>query len=322
MYLEVAHEIFTGKGSVAATANYVNGFFSQVILLYSNESVNMTINELVIWDVDDPYTGPSTSDYLTQFRDALAGSYNGDLAHLLGYNGGGGIAYVDVVCNSFYGVGYSGVNSGYNNVPAYSWTVEVVTHELGHNLGSPHTHACAWNGNNTAIDGCGPAAGYSEGCNAAVPASGTIMSYCHLVGGVGIDFNLGFGSQPGDRIRDRVYNGSCLTSCATVPLSVSITSSSDISCSGTNDGSATASGSGGTGNYTYSWSNGGTGATISNLSAGGYIVTVADGNTTATDTVIISDPNNTYYADTDNDSYGDPNNSIIDCSAPIGYVAD
>ena len=30
----------------------------------------------------------------------------------------------------------------------------------------------------------------------------------------------------------------------------------------------------------------------------------------------------TYYADTDNDTYGDPNSTIIDCTPPIGYVTD
>jgi len=69
----------------------------------------------------------------------------------------------------------------------------------------------SWNGNGTAIDGCGPEAGYDEGCDAEIPTSGTIMSYCHLVADVGIDFNLGFGQQAGDLIRSRVNNASCLT---------------------------------------------------------------------------------------------------------------
>ncbi|MCK6693855.1 MAG: M12 family metallo-peptidase [Thermoanaerobaculia bacterium] len=213
MYMEADYTIYQNKGSVAAATSYINGFFSQVALLYANESINIVLNELLVWDVVDPYTGPSSSQYLTQFRNAMNGNYNGDLAHLVGFTGGGGIAYLDVLCNNYYGVGYSGINTTYSNVPTYSWTVEVVTHEIGHNLGSPHTHACAWNGNNTAIDGCGPAAGYSEGCNANLPTAGTIMSYCHLVSGVGIDFNLGFGPQPGDRIRSEVYNAACLTTC-------------------------------------------------------------------------------------------------------------
>lgn len=213
MYMEADYTIFQNKGSVANATAYITGFFSQVALLYANESINIVLNELLVWDVADPYTGPSSSNYLTQFRNALNGNYNGDLAHLVGFTGGGGIAYLDVLCNAYYGVGYSGINTTYSNVPTYSWTVEVVTHEIGHNLGSPHTHACAWNGNNTAIDGCGPTAGYSEGCTAALPTAGTIMSYCHLVSGVGINFNLGFGPQPGDRIRSEVYNAPCLTTC-------------------------------------------------------------------------------------------------------------
>ena len=213
MYMEADYTVFQNKGSVANATAYITGFFSQVSLLYANESINMVLNELLVWDVADPYTGPSSSNYLTQFRNYLNGVYNGDLAHLVGFTGGGGIAYVDVLCNSYYGVGYSGINTTYSNVPTYSWTVEVVTHEVGHNLGSSHTHACVWNGNNTAIDGCGPTAGYSEGCTAPLPTAGTIMSYCHLVSGVGIDFNLGFGPQPGDRIRSEVYNAPCLTVC-------------------------------------------------------------------------------------------------------------
>lgn len=59
----------------------------------------------------DSYTGPTTSDYLNQFRGNLGGVFNGDLAHLVGYHGSGGIAYVKVICNKSYGVGYSDINS-------------------------------------------------------------------------------------------------------------------------------------------------------------------------------------------------------------------
>ena len=220
MYVEVDNDIYANKG--ANTLDYITAVFSQVSLLYSNESINLLLGELVIWDTSDPYPGPSSSDYLNQFRNTLNGSFNGDLAHLVGYGGGGGVAYVNVLCNSTYGIGYSGINSNYSNVPAYSWTIEVLTHEIGHNLGSPHTHSCSWNGNNTQIDDCGNVylannGGSTGSCydsnNQILPSAGTIMSYCHLVSGIGIDFNNGFGPQPGDLIRGNVYNASCLVEC-------------------------------------------------------------------------------------------------------------
>jgi len=74
-------------------------------------------------------------------------------------------------------------------------------------------------------------------------------------------------------------------------LSVSITSSTNVLCNGQNTGSATAAATGGDPPYTYNWSNGGTGATINNLAAGTYTVTVTDNNdATATASVTITQP--------------------------------
>jgi hypothetical protein len=62
------------------------------------------------------------------------------------------------------------------------------------------------------------------------------------------------------------------------PVDVTI-SSTNVSCFGGNNGSATANPTGGGGApYTYAWSNGGSTATISNLSAGNYTVTVTGSN--------------------------------------------
>ena len=82
---------------------------------------------------------------------------------------------------------------------------------------------------NTAIDGCGPAAGADEGCNALLPVGkgGTIMSYCHLVSSVGINFANGFGPQPGALIRNTIGSSSCLgtnciTSCAVTATGLTV----------------------------------------------------------------------------------------------------
>ena len=357
MYVEIDNDIVVGKGGVAQAINYVTGVFSQVAILYANESINFQISEIYAWDVTDPYTGPSTSNYLNQFRDNLGGNYNGDLAHLVGYQGSGGIAYVDVLCNGFYGVGYSDINSSYALVPTYSWTIEVVTHEIGHNLGSRHTHDCVWNGNNTAIDGCGPAAGYGNSCGGGpLPESGTIMSYCHLVGGVGIDFNLGFGPQPGDLIRNRVYNASCLAPCsdpttddagisavidpAGTLCDVSIIPIVELTNFGTNtltsvNISYTIDG----GNPTnFNWTGNLASNATTNVSLPAFSTTngnhtieastsspngAADGdssNDSSSSSFDKQDPQ-TYYADADNDGFGDPFSPITACTQPNGYVS-
>ncbi|MBL7940940.1 MAG: fibronectin type III domain-containing protein [Flavobacteriales bacterium] len=224
-YWEVNYDIFQGKGSVANAANYVTGLFNQSAILYANDGISVVLSEVFVWDVASPYTSSSTSTQLSTFGTTRT-SFNGDLAHLLGYTGGGGVAFVNTICSSQtrYRMAYSDINSSYSNVPTYSWSVEVVTHEQGHNMGSSHTHACAWNGNNTAIDGCGPAAGYTEGSCAQGPlppsnVGGTIMSYCHLTSS-GINFANGFGPQPAALIISRVNGASCLTNCSTTTCGV------------------------------------------------------------------------------------------------------
>jgi len=219
LYWEVNYDIFQGKGSVTAATNYVTSVFNQSAILYTNDGIPVSLSQVFVWDVPSPYTGTSTSTLLSQFQ-STRNSFNGDLGHLVGYVGNGGIAAsINGICNSNtdYRQCYSDINSSYSNVPTYSWTVEVVTHEQGHLMGSRHTHSCSWNGNNTAIDNCGPTAGYGyEGSCSGAPTpvnGGTIMSYCHLVGSIGINFSNGFGPQPKAAILAKYNAGACLTAC-------------------------------------------------------------------------------------------------------------
>lgn len=217
VYFECEYDLVTEKGGATGAANFINGIFNIVSLLYQNEGITVVISEIFVWTTPDAYPTNSTSNTLISFRSARP-TFNGDIAHLVsrGQPTGGGIAYRPGLCNG-YGYAYSYVNSTYSEFPTYSWTANVITHEMGHNLGSPHTHDCAWNGNNTPLDGCGPAAGYpgTGSCTAlpppTVPFKGTIMSYCHLFSNISIDLNLGFGQQPGDLIRANVAAATCLS---------------------------------------------------------------------------------------------------------------
>lgn len=212
VYFEADYDLYTNKGGSTTNAtDYVTGLFNIVSALYNAENIIAEISEIYVWTSTDPYPSNGSSAAMNAFRSRLNGNFNGDVAHLLSIDASnnGGIAYVDVLCQKSYAVAYSDIGSTYNDnpVPTYSWTTEVVTHEMGHNLGSPHTQSCSWPGG--AIDNCVSVEG---SCSPGPTPSngGTIMSYCHLTN-VGINYANGFGPLPGDLIRSEVNGASCLT---------------------------------------------------------------------------------------------------------------
>lgn len=296
-YWEFDYDIYVQKGNSVPNVNtFANGVFNQVSTLYANDGVSVGLQTIYVWTATDPYTGPTTSDYLNQFG-VNRTSFVGDLANLIGNQGGGGVAWISGLCNSQtkYKMGYMGVSSSFNTVPTYSWTVEVVTHENGHLLSSRHTHDCVWNGNNTKIDGCGDSAGYPSGtCAIPSPAlpvgGGTIMSYCHLTS-AGINFNNGFGPQPSAQIVNYVNNSSCLSACSTCnpPSQPAAITGNASACPSTSQTYSVAAVSGAT-SYTWSLPSGWSGTSTTNSitatsgSAGGTISVVAVnscGNSTA-----------------------------------------
>jgi subtilisin family serine protease len=111
------------------------------------------------------------------------------------------------------------------------------------------------------------------------------------------------------------------------PLVASISSSGDATCNGGSDGAATVSASGGATPYSYSWSNGASGATASGLAAGTYTVTVTDNNSNqATANVTISQPTllvaSTSGTDTDcnGGATGSATASASGGAAPYSYA--
>ncbi len=221
MYLELDHDMYLDAGATTSSAlNYMTGLFNNVIGLYQNESIQMEIREIKVWDTPDTYATSDAAAALNSFRDQVP-TYNGDLASLVsrGDPVSGGMAWYDGLCQTFgnYGYSYTYIFMSYNAIPTYSWSVQGLTHEIGHNLNASHTHDCAWNGNDTAIDGCGDEAGYpgyGDCPTAGIPDQGSIISYCYLLDGFPFSFVYGFGEQPGDRIRWAVYNAPCLSACS------------------------------------------------------------------------------------------------------------
>lgn len=217
IYIEADYKTYQSRNSnVTNVQNFVTGFFNVVATIYQNEGLNIQISELYVWNIPDNIDQTTSNAGLEGFGHMRQDNFNGDLAHFIstGNFGNGGLAWLDVLCSSYnaswnaYGrFAYSNISNSYSNLPSYSWTVMVFSHEMGHNIGSPHTHSCGWQLSQNVtgpIDTCyQPEGGCYNGPDR--PRIGTVMSYCHLSSG--INLNQGFGPLPGALLRERVGVG-------------------------------------------------------------------------------------------------------------------
>lgn len=262
VYFEADHATYLSHGSNAASvAAYVANIFNNVALLYENEGVRILFNSLTVWTNPDPYiSATNTSQALNLFDDIDFSLTGADLAYLMSTRKiGGGLAYIGTGTPVYENMTYrsvfrncshdrafavsGGMGTSVIAIPAYSYDVFVVAHELGHNFGLPHTHSCTWPGG--AIDGCN-AVDLPPCRTAGVPFDGgTIMSYCNnrLVG---INLSKGFGPMPGDKMRAEVAAANCLGGVVSPILTV-------VSAGRCNPGSLSLSASGCPG--TYNWYN-------------------------------------------------------------------
>ena len=163
-----------------------------------NNLINIQASYIHIWETTDPYASiiNEAGSMLNTFRmewlnNANLSGIQRDIVHLMtrrDNTGTGGIAYLDVVCFPQYAAGlssYLGSETTYN-LSNYSWNLNVVGHELGHNFGSNHTHWCGWPGG--PIDNCYDVEGTCT--NNPQAQVGTMMSYCHAVSGGSVNLNF------------------------------------------------------------------------------------------------------------------------------------
>jgi len=238
--VETDYEYYTKFGNQQAALDYMGDLFGYADLVYSREiDTDMTIGFARIWTTNsDPYpTTTSSSTALTNFRNywnANMRDVKRTVAHMLsGMETGGGVAWVGVLCDAYgspggnYSYGYSGTLDGNfnwdgnqaHNPSSVVWDVMVVQHEIGHNFNSPHSHDyCNIGPSSQPIDQCWasstcgtPQTGLPS-CTSSTPffngGAGTIMSYCHQVGGynaIAMTFGEGHtcGTLPG-READRM----------------------------------------------------------------------------------------------------------------------
>ncbi len=215
------------SNNVSQVADYITYVHNVVATLYANEEIYVSIKIIRVNEASDEYWSlPANSSFgfLNKFGDLTRNNlYGADVGVLLSTKGGsmGGVAWLNALClpYTFYpnNGGHAGpyafcniTRSTQDVFPTYSWDASMITHEIGHLIGSPHTHSCTWPGG--PIDGCMPPDdGNCSGPYPSRPAGGgTIMSYCHIGGGT-VSFTKGFGPLPGNLIRNNMRNGkSCV----------------------------------------------------------------------------------------------------------------
>ena len=179
----------------------------------------------------------------------------------------------------------------------YKWSTGGTTQSInglasgGYNVTITDANSCQVTTTFAVNDAGGPNAGISSTtnntCNGASDGSATVTAN----GGTPpyiYRWNDGSSATTIDNLSQGTYtvtvtdaNGCKSYATATITSATAIgivTSSTDETCGGANNGTATATGSGGVSPYTYNWSNGTAGQTISDLIPMTYTVTVTDAN--------------------------------------------
>lgn len=248
--VETDYEFFQKFGDADAAADYVGDLFSFISGIYAAEvDTTLLVSHLSLWSTaGDPWGQTSARCALYEFGrywNDNRGAITRTTAHFMsGKNTGGGVAWVGVLCSGAFNYpggassgcpdlvpdtdnyggayGYTGGIDGNFDIdnPGVVWDVLAVSHEIGHNFNTRHTHCYAGVGGNAEpVDECNSGQCGQSGCFCGTPSlpcgqsnagCGTIMSYCHILpggfGNVSLSFGLGhpYGVEP-DRVPTSMY---------------------------------------------------------------------------------------------------------------------
>jgi hypothetical protein len=215
--LTASGEYTSALGGVAAAMAELNTLVNRVNgILLTDLSIQFELianNDQLIFSNSsiDPFTNSDAEADLEanqELLDDTIGSDNYDLGHLLNTNGGG-LAFVGVVCREdFKGQGYTGSN----NPRGERFYIDLVLHELGHQLGASHSFNAIDSGSCTAGSD-----GQRSSEKSVEPGGGTtIMSYSGICAPQNVQNNSDpyFHATSITEIRDYVDN-SIDRSCGT-----------------------------------------------------------------------------------------------------------
>lgn len=255
-------------GNTTNATNYVSALVAYLSGIYVNQlDTQIQVSFLRLWSVPDPFVETDTGCALLEvgkyWNDNMGAQTRTTMHFFSGKSGQSGIAWIGVLCggafntspgnlgstcpnlpnNQNYGGAYGitkGMSGSFNaGNPVIVWDSYAVAHEIGHNFNSPHTH-CYGNvgGNANPVDQCYNGEAGNAGCFSGTQVlpggagSGTLMSYCHLLGGGfnNVNFTFGrnhaFGVQPA-RVPDRMLahvqsRAASFPTCLALPANPSI----------------------------------------------------------------------------------------------------
>jgi hypothetical protein len=196
-------EWFAGFGNNSSLAmTWITDIFLAMNVLYERDvETRLLIGDVILRTGSDPYSpNPDTFAKLNEFGEywmdnmddvdrQFAAMFSGRNISQWGFSG---MAWIDAYCENGRSWGSSVPGSySYNAIgsafPAAA-AAHYVGHELGHNMGSPHTHCYS-----PSVDQCssgetyGGSPCYSGPTACPADGSGTVMSYCHNLAGCDSD---------------------------------------------------------------------------------------------------------------------------------------
>jgi Metallo-peptidase family M12/S-layer homology domain len=188
--------LFFGSDQNALTTYVLTLYGADDVIYDRDVAMHLTVQDIHIWTVPDPYSGGDTGTQLLQLGDwwhvnkPLASNPRTLVHYLSGHPVTGGVGWVGVLCIADFPTGPSGTDWGgaysltqvFGTYPLQLWDQDATSHEMGHNTGSIHTHCMGPPAYPDWTDECYNA---ESGCYAGPvtcpsPGAGTIMSYCHL----------------------------------------------------------------------------------------------------------------------------------------------